>query len=71
MGLKLSLATRESLPERINRRTSHEALAEASNVTPRYLAGIERGDQNLTLDSLNSLADQLGVPATSSLSSAG
>jgi transcriptional regulator with XRE-family HTH domain len=32
-------------------------------VTPRYLAGIERGERNLTLDSVDALADQLGVPA--------
>ena len=31
-------------------------------VTPRYLAGIERGERNLTLDSVDSLARQLTVP---------
>ena len=32
-------------------------------MTPRYLAGIERGERNLTLDSVDALAVQLAVPA--------
>ncbi|WP_454293552.1 helix-turn-helix domain-containing protein [Salana multivorans] len=40
-----------------------EGLAEELGVTPRYLAGIERGERNLTLDSVDALAVQLGVDA--------
>ena len=48
---------------------TQEALAEELGVTPRYLAGIERGERNLTLDSVDALASQLGVPATALLTS--
>lgn len=48
---------------RRSRGLTQEALAEALDVTPRYLAGIERGERNLTLDSVDVLAEQLGVPA--------
>ena len=46
---------------------TQEGLAEELGVTPRYLAGIERGERNLTLDSVDALADRLGVPATTLL----
>ncbi|MFJ3472164.1 helix-turn-helix domain-containing protein [Microbacterium maritypicum] len=46
---------------------TQEGLAEKLGVTPRYLAGIERGERNLTLDSIDALAHQLGVPALSLL----
>ena len=55
---------------RRSRGLTQEGLAEALNVTPRYLAGIERGERNLTLDSVDSLADQLGVTAASLLTRA-
>ncbi|MGH3087395.1 helix-turn-helix domain-containing protein [Nocardioides sp. NBC_00368] len=42
---------------------TQEKLAEQLDVTPRYLAGIERGERNLTLDSVDALAEQLGVAA--------
>lgn len=42
---------------------TQEALAEQLEVTPRYLAGVERGERNLTLDSVDALAKQLGVDA--------
>jgi len=42
---------------------TQEKLAEQLGVTPRYLAGTERGARNLTLDSVDALAEQLGVPA--------
>jgi transcriptional regulator with XRE-family HTH domain len=48
---------------RQSRGLTQEGLAEELGVTPRYLAGIERGERNLTLDSVDALADQLGVPA--------
>ena len=40
---------------------TQERLAENLGCTPRYLAGIERGERNLTLDTLDALADRLGV----------
>lgn len=46
---------------RRSRGQTQELLAEQLGVTPRYLAGIERGERNLTLDSLDSLALRLGV----------
>lgn len=46
---------------------TQEALAEQLEVTPRYLAGVERGERNLTLDSVDALAEQLGVDAMSLL----
>ena len=52
---------------RIARGLTQEKLAEQLNVTPRYLAGIERGERNLTLDSIESLAVQLEVAALSLL----
>lgn len=42
---------------------SQEGLAEELGVSTRYLAGIERGECNLTLDSVDALAEQLGVEA--------
>ncbi|WP_336649154.1 helix-turn-helix domain-containing protein [Microbacterium sp. MMO-10] len=46
---------------RRSRGLTQEKLAEQLAVTPRYLAGIERGERNLTLDSVDALAKQLGV----------
>lgn len=48
---------------RRSRGLTQEKLAEQLDVTPRYLAGIERGERNLTLDSVDALAAQLGVAA--------
>lgn len=45
------------------RHLSQEGLAEELGVSTRYLAGIERGERNLTLDSVDALAEQLGVEA--------
>lgn len=42
-------------------------LAEELGVTTRYLVGIERGERNLTLDSVDALADQLGVASSALL----
>ena len=47
--------------ERLRRGLTQEALAERLEVTARYLAGIERGERNLTLDSIEDLAAQLDV----------
>lgn len=46
---------------RLARGLTQEQLAEKLDVTPRYLAGIERGERNLTLDSVDVLAQHLGV----------
>lgn len=48
---------------RRSRGLTQEALAEQLEMTPRYLAGVERGERNLTLDSVDALAKQLRVPA--------
>lgn len=47
--------------ERKRRALIQESLAEHLGITPRYLAAIERGERNLTLDSIEALAVQLGV----------
>ncbi|MGV9216369.1 helix-turn-helix domain-containing protein [Arcanobacterium canis] len=47
--------------ERKRRGLTQEGLAEQLDITPRYLAAIERGERNLTLDSIEALAAQLGV----------
>jgi len=52
---------------RRSRGLTQESLAEQLDVTPRYLAGVERGERNLTLDSIDALAKQLGVDARSLL----
>ncbi|WP_232820420.1 helix-turn-helix domain-containing protein [Brachybacterium sp. YJGR34] len=54
-----------------SRGLTQEGLAEELGVSPRYLAGIERGERNLTLDSVDVLADQLGVAARELLVPAG
>lgn len=46
---------------RVSRGLTQEKLAEDLDVTPRYLAGIERGERNLTLDSIDALAEALRV----------
>ncbi|MCF2588523.1 helix-turn-helix domain-containing protein [Brevibacterium sp. UCMA 11752] len=48
---------------RLGRRLSQEAFAEELGVSTRYLAGIERGERNLSLDSIDALAKQLEVEA--------
>ena len=53
---------------RLSRRLSQEGLAEELGMSARYLAGIERGERNLTLDSVDALAEQLGVEAQTLLS---
>lgn len=53
---------------RRSRGLTQEGLAVQLGVTPRYLAGIERGERNLTLDSVDALAGQLGVNALALLS---
>lgn len=52
---------------RTSRGQTQEQLAEELGVTTRYLAGIERGERNLTMDSTDALAEQLGVRPTITL----
>ena len=40
---------------------SQEKFAPTIGLTVRYLAGIERGERNLTLDSIDSIAGRMGV----------
>lgn len=51
------------LRERQNeeQKRSQIGLADAVNMSPRHLGGIERGQSNVTLDVLVRLADGLGV----------
>lgn len=65
-SLKAALGARVRDLRRLRGHTQ-EGLAEQLEVTPRYLAGIERGELNLTLDSVDALAEQLGVEASSLL----
>lgn len=46
---------------RLQENLSQEKLAQKIDLTPRYLAGIERGERNMTLDSVDALAKRLGV----------
>lgn len=46
---------------RVSRGISQEALAHELDYDRTYLAGIERGERNLSLDTLSKLAEQLGV----------
>jgi transcriptional regulator with XRE-family HTH domain len=46
---------------RDERGISQEALAGALGVHRTYLGGVERGERNLTLRSVERLADRLGV----------
>lgn len=55
--------------ERRRRRLTQEDLAEQLGVTARYLGGIERAERNMTLDSVDALAQELGIDALDLLSS--
>ncbi|GAB2554465.1 helix-turn-helix domain-containing protein [Leucobacter ruminantium] len=43
---------------------TQEQLAERIGVTPRYLAALERGERNVTMDTFDEYAKLLGVDAT-------
>lgn len=60
MVLRLTLGANVRA-ELLRRGLAQEGLAERLELTPRCLAEIERGEQNLTLDSIEALAAQLNV----------
>jgi transcriptional regulator with XRE-family HTH domain len=47
---------------RKQRGLSQEALAEVIGVHRTYMGGVERGERNLTLKSVERIASKLGVP---------
>jgi transcriptional regulator with XRE-family HTH domain len=48
---------------RLARGYSQEAFAEVLGVHRTYMGGLERGERNLTLKSLERIAERLDVPA--------
>lgn len=46
---------------RLERKVSQEALADVLGVHRTYMGGVERGERNLTLRSLERLAERMGV----------
>ena len=46
---------------RVARGLSQEAFADVLHVHRTYMGGLERGERNLTLKSLERIAEQLGV----------
>lgn len=53
---------------RLARGVSQEALADVLGVHRTYMGGVERGERNLTLRSLERLADRMGVDPVTLLS---
>ena len=47
---------------RLERGLSQEDFAEVVGVHRTYMGGLERGERNLTLQSLERIAEELGVP---------
>lgn len=61
MDLKRALGQRiKALRKRAG--LTQEALAERAGLNPKYISGIERGNENPTLDTLIRLAKELRVP---------
>ena len=48
---------------RMERGLSQEAFADVLGVHRTYMGGVERGERNLTLQSLEKMAEQIGVEA--------
>ncbi|WP_245554917.1 helix-turn-helix domain-containing protein [Nesterenkonia alba] len=46
---------------RLERGLSQEAFAEVLDVHRTYMGGVERGERNLTLQSVESIAERLGL----------
>jgi len=46
---------------RMERGLSQEAFADVLGVHRTYMGGVERGERNLTLQSLEKMAEQIGV----------
>ena len=46
---------------RLERGLSQEAFADVLGVHRTYMGGVERGERNLTLESLEKMAEQIGV----------
>ena len=46
---------------RLERGLSQEAFADVLGVHRTYMGGVERGERNLTLESLERMAEQIGV----------
>ncbi|OLO53227.1 transcriptional regulator [Actinomyces oris] len=46
---------------RLERGLSQEAFADVLGVHRTYMGGVERGERNLTLKSLEKMAEQIGV----------
>lgn len=53
---------------RRDRRLSQEAFADVLGVHRTYMGGLERGERNVTLQTIERLAERLGVDAASLLS---
>jgi transcriptional regulator with XRE-family HTH domain len=53
---------------RLARGVSQEALADVLGVHRTYMGGVERGERNLTLRSLERLAERMGVDPVTLLS---
>ena len=47
--------------ERVARKLSQEALADVLGVHRTYIGGLERGERNVTLRTVERLAERLGV----------
>ena len=48
---------------RLERGLSQEAFADQLGIHRTYMGGVERGERNLTLKSLEKMAEQIGVEA--------
>ena len=70
MGSIYTIVGRRVADVRRNRRWTQERLAEAANVATSYVARIESGKRQATLETLGALAKALGVPLAALLGSA-